>query len=552
MAARVSRIRVASSMVRAIGTFRDAGVSDTGITMKRSFFLAFWCVALITGGCAPSGGPPGMKVYSGARAEEETSRLMAQAAAAHAALRGGQNEQARLEYNRTVAELVYVLRSRDKGSHWNKPQTIAAGGKNYQLRFVKGDGKSRWDPDEFTDLVPAEKVAHKILYRRNILDGVGGALVGVRQKDPQEPFTFKAGVTAPVTALLDFQGSNATLELLDPSEQRMGELAGSREPLEADISAPLAYYPVSSELWYGLAGAIRVGEHMKAMGLYMLQPYDPDRIPLIFVHGLLSTPRMWRNVVNELEADPELRGRYQCWVFGYPTGNPPAYSAMRFRDELDKARKLYPTAKDSVIVGHSMGGLLTRMQVSTVTRETWNDVIGKKKVDRLLDGTHRGDIVERSMIFNANPHVGRVVFICTPHRGSEMALGRLGQWGSRLIFLPVDLVTAVPRSFGAEFAIVSDTPGAMPNSVTGLSPKNPTLRVLDTVPIEVPYHTILGDRGKGDSPKSSDGIVEYWSSSLKKAESEKIVPGPHSACELPETLTELKRILRLHANKNPN
>ena len=477
---------------------------------------------------------------------------MAEAAAAHTTLRAGPNEEARLSYNRSVAELVSLLRSRDKGSYWNKPQTITAGGKAYQLRFKKGDGKSTWDPGEFTDLVPAEKVTQKILYRRNMLDGVGGALVGVRKEEPKEAFTFKAGVTAPVTALLDFQGSNATLELFDPSEKRMGSLAGSSKPLEGDLSAPLAYYPVTSELWYGLMGAVRVGEHMNSMGLYMLQPYDPDRIPLIFVHGLLSTPRMWRNVVNELEADPELRGRYQCWVFGYPTGNPPAYSAMRFRDELDKARKLYPNAKDSVIVGHSMGGLLTRMQVSTVTREDWNEVIGKKKMDRLLNGTHKGDIVERSMIFNANPHVGRVVFICTPHRGSEMALGKLGQWGSRLIFLPVDLVTAVPRSFGNEFATLMDAPGAMPNSVSGLSPRNPTLKVLDSVPIEVPYHSIIGDQGKGNSPNSSDGIVQYWSSSLKAAESEKIVPGPHSACELPETLTELKRILRLNLKKNPN
>lgn len=521
--------------------------------MRNRFLLTIGCLALALGGCGPVGGPPKLEVYSGTRAEEETSRLMAEAAAAHAALRSGADGQARLDYNRSVAELVYLLRSRDKGRFWNKPQTIAAGGKDYQLRFTKGDGKSRWDPDEFTDLVPAEKVAQKILYRRNMLDGVGGALVGVRKEDPAEPFTFKkAGVTAPVTALVHFQGNNATLELLDPSEQRMGELAGSREPLQADISAPLAYYPVTSELWYGLMGAIRVGEHMNSMGLYMLQPYDPDRIPLIFVHGLLSTPRMWRNVVNELEADPELRGRYQCWVFGYPTGNPPAYSAMRFRDELAKARKIYPNAKDSVIVGHSMGGLLTRMQVSTVTRESWNEVIGKKKTDQLLKGTHRGDIVEHSMIFDASPNVGRVVFICTPHRGSEMAVGRLGQWGSRLIFLPVDLVTAVPRSFGNEFATLVGSPGAMPNSVSGLSPKNPTLKVLDRTPIEVPYHTILGDRGKGDTPKSSDGIVEYWSSSLKKAESEKVVPGPHSACELPETLTELKRILRVHLNKNPN
>jgi hypothetical protein len=65
-------------------------------------------------------------------------------------------------------------------------------------------------------------------------------------------------------------------------------------------------------------------------------------------------------------------------------------------------------------------------------------------------------------------------------------------------------------------------------------------------PITVPYHSIIGDRGKGSSPNSSDGVVAYWSSHLDGAKSEKIVPGPHTSCALPETITELDRILELH------
>ena len=86
----------------------------------------------------------------------------------------------------------------------------------------------------------------------------------------------------------------------------------------------------------------------------------------------------------------------------------------------------------------------------------------------------------------------------------------------------------------------------LPNSVTSLSPKNPTLKVVDKAPMRVPHHTILGDRGRGDSPNSSDGVVPYWSSHLDSAQSQKIVPGPHGSCELPQTIEELKRILHLH------
>jgi hypothetical protein len=39
------------------------------------------------------------------------------------------------------------------------------------------------------------------------------------------------------------------------------------------------------------------------------------------------------------------------------------------------------------------------------------------------------------------------------------------------------------------------------------------------------HHSIIGDRGKGDTPNSSDGVVPYWSSHLATAKSEKIVPG---------------------------
>ena len=86
----------------------------------------------------------------------------------------------------------------------------------------------------------------------------------------------------------------------------------------------------------------------------------------------------------------------------------------------------------------------------------------------------------------------------------------------------------------------------LPNSIFSLSPKNPSLLVMDKVPIRAPHHTIFGDRGIHNEPNSTDGIVPYWSSHLDSALSEKSVPGPHGSCELPETIAELQRILHLH------
>jgi hypothetical protein len=172
--------------------------------------------------------------------------------------------------------------------------------------------------------------------------------------------------------------------------------------------------------------------------------------------------------------------------------------------------------------------------------------MGEDKAARFFAKAPKGGLVERASTFQANPHVARVVFICTPHRGSEMALGSLGELGRRMIALPVDLTSTLTSTLGDTVSVITGDPRRMPNSVTGLSPTNPMLKVLDSRPMTAPYHTILGDRGKRDSPLSSDGVVKYWSSHLSQAKSEKVVPGPHGACEMPETIEELRRILHLH------
>lgn len=454
-------------------------------------------------------------------------------------------EAARVIYNKAAADLTVLLRNSEAGRMWNRPQRHGSGASAYRLRFA---GKSRnglWDPNRFTSFTPAAEVSSKSIERENRQEGVGGALVGIRKTDPLEPFSTKVGITAPVTAVLHFKDRNVTLALVDPTVRTKDRIAGKTRRLDADFSAPLAYYPQESELLEGIMGAIRVSDHMGITGLYMMQPYEADRIPLIFVHGLISTPRMWRNVINELEADPVLRRRYQCWVFAYPTGNPPFYSALRLREELEQLRQIHPEVRDYVLVGHSMGGLLSRTQVTSMDRSTW-DQLGVDTAHEFFDEAGEDSLIRRALIFQANPRIDRTVFICTPHRGSEMAVGSLGDLAVRLISLPADLASSISGSIGDSVSIITGDPKRLPNSIDGLRPGNPALKVMDTLPIEVPHHSIIGDRGKGDTPDSSDGVVGYWSSHLDSATSEKIVPGPHGACELPETLDELRRILHLH------
>jgi hypothetical protein len=156
------------------------------------------------------------------------------------------------------------------------------------------------------------------------------------------------------------------------------------------------------------------------------------------------------------------------------------------------------------------------------------------------------DLVVRATTFKANPRIKRVVFICTPHLGSKMASAGIGELAIKLISLPVDLVTTI-KSEVPEATLRKINNGRLPNSVSNLAPNAPYLKILNKQSIQVPYHSIIGNRGKpGPLAESTDGVVPYWSSHLDGAQSETIVPGPHGSCELPQTIAELDRILRLN------
>jgi pimeloyl-ACP methyl ester carboxylesterase len=463
---------------------------------------------------------------------------------------GVQETPARDTYNASAAELTILLRSADGGRLWNHPLTLATGNESYHLHLQPA-GSGIWAPDYFTSFELPSSIKDTLIRKENVQQGVGGALVGVRRVTPPENFAPLRGISAPVTATLDFKGKDATLALRRPAKQPTASVEGKTRPLAADFSAPINYYqPPPNLALFGLMGGFRSTTYKYKTGLYFLQPYDPDRIPLVFVHGLFSTPWTWVHTINGLQADPEIRKHYQFWIFAYETGNPILYSALQLRQALARVDRLYPNHRPYVVVGHSMGGMLTHAQVTTVTRAMWEKNLGE--VARNIFRQNSSDsLVVRALTFQANPRIKRVVFICTPHRGSNMASGGLGKFAISTITLPVRLATIMKDSLtSTELVQLTGSAKRLPNSVWGLKPSNPAFPVVNAPSISVPYHSIIGDRGKGDCPNCSDGVVAYWSSHLDGAKSELIVPGPHGSCELPQTIAELDRILRLHLGTN--
>ena len=110
----------------------------------------------------------------------------------------------------------------------------------------------------------------------------------------------------------------------------------------------------------------------------MMQPYRPGRIPVVFVHGTASSPARWAEMTNELMNDPVLGQRYQFWFFLYNTGNPVAYSAMGLREALQHVvadvnpNGTDPALRQMVVIGHSQGGLLTKMTVVNSGTRFWD------------------------------------------------------------------------------------------------------------------------------------------------------------------------------------
>jgi pimeloyl-ACP methyl ester carboxylesterase len=463
-------------------------------------------------------------------------------------------------YNRAAADLAAELPGLTKAS--NGRQSLTAQdrltGETYRIR-LSPSGRGEFSSTYFQEILDARKLKARRSEATVAVSGVGGTLVGVhRSVPPGSPLPRlepAKGYRVPATSIVDFGRPSdaapidARLHLIDPRRRDSVEIGGKRLPLAANFSAPLLAYGRVNELWLGLINMIR-GQNMRnTPGLVLPEPYDPNRTPVIFVHGLLSSKFIWRRTALALLQDPEIRRRYQFWAFSYATGNPISYSALRLREDLAFAQKQFGLNQGIILIGHSMGGILSRMQVTNSSRTIWDEVFGPRAQELYSQGP-ADSRARQALIFPANPAVKKVIFIATPHRGSSLAAGGIGAaiaiW---LIRLPLNLLYEIPETIVDALDPSSQgnrRSAIIPTSIQGLSPNSPLLRALDRLPIQAPHYSIIGDRGRGDTPNSSDGVVPYWSSHLASAESEKIVPTGHEPMADPGAVAEIRRILLLN------
>lgn len=354
----------------------------------------------------------------------------------------------------------------------------------------------------------------------------------------------------------DFQ-VKAFLSIYDPVQTDKTDIDKKLVPLETDFTTPIAYFFEKVPSLKGTTGFFEPEAWTDMCGLYMTQQYQPGKIPVVFVHGLFTTTRTWIVMFNELIGDPLLRERYQFWFFLYPTGNPIGFSAVLLRDALKEVREvLDPTGKDAafdrmVLVGHSMGGILSRIMVQHSNNIVY-DALFDRPIDELDIGGDERELLRRMVFFEPLPFVRRVIFMATPHRGSELARNRLANFGLSIVKLPgemVDFVTDITPFLKPELEKNPNYPKKrVPTGFHGLRPESIVSQTVDNLPIDanVIYHSIIGNNVSADTPGGSDGIVTYESAHLEGAASERIVRSNHNVHVNPAAVLEVRRILYEH------
>ncbi len=475
-------------------------------------------------------------------------------------------------YDSAVESALVSLQEHLSPHAWKTPVQVVGAHKVWELSFDSSSpnkqGNPAYCPALFDSITPANRFNLKAYTQIVSTEGFGAPIVLAfedgRRLHKERSFRPSNGLYAAATAYFEFGQvrkrdgvTPVKVRFVNPFRKASVIATGRSRPLASNLTAMMEMnlanqYIIKS----ALSGLFRPGSRLKDLGLFGIDAFDPNKIPVVFVHGLGSDPSIWKNPANEILADPQLASRYQPLFFVYPSGMNVPGAAMQLRKNLAAYRARWdPNHRSSafdrmVIVGHSMGGLLTRLQVVNSGDDLRKAFFSKPIEDLVWLTSSQRQLLKDGLIFNAQPNVERVVFVAVPHHGSALADLSIVRLLSRLVKLPLSGTQLVQKALLVGRSALNPRLFQYHSlgirSVDMLSPEHPYFKALQILPIQVPYHSIVGDRGKGNGRNSSDGVVPYWSSHLEGAVSECVVPHGHSCTATKEVADEIRRILRLH------
>ncbi len=466
-------------------------------------------------------------------------------------------------YNGSVDAVLRIIKENGELS----PSRLANGSVEsgfLDVSIIARDGP--WQADAFERFELAADYEVGGLTNEYRTYGLGVPLVAVRRHEDETPTKdayYPPGLAVPLTAFLrpvswdhwHPEGPEArhqvVLELYNPLKATNVHVGPHRVPIESDLTTPLAYFLNEAELEpFATKGLLRPSQDKNK--LFFAQPYEPDKIPVVFVHGLWSDPTSWAEMLNELRATPAIRARYQFWFYMYPTGQPFWYSAAELRKQLADVRMQVdpehqsPGMDQMVLIGHSMGGLVSKMQIVDSGEQFWQ-AVSEKPFGEIESDKEVTTRLASTFFFRPNPSVRRVVTIGSPHRGSSYANATTKWLAGKIVRLPGDLVESVQRLAGMNPGIFRS--GFSPEnetSIDSLSADSPILPVLLDAPRPpgVRFHNVVGRK----SPTADgDGIVSVTSAALDNVDSQLVVSAKHVDLHRnPLTILEVRRILLEH------
>ena len=449
---------------------------------------------------------------------------------------------------------------------------IKSTNKNYDVRVIS---KGSWKDSDFADLRFCSDFKVNGFDTSNLSYGIGVPMIGVRRPNTEENPTEKyypEGLSFPALLRVTSPTLEASrnsqhrhpcvLELHDPLDTTDIQLNSRLVPLQSDLSTPLAYFldnPKFREQTNSTLGLRDPSRTEKLRGIYMVEPFDPNRVPVVMVHGLWSSPLTWMPMFNDLRSFQELRRNYQFWFYQYPTGQPFWVSATQMRSDLHELRQTldparqYPVLDNIVLVGHSMGGLVSRMQTIESGDEFWK-ILSDKPFETIKGDESELQRIAAALYFHPNPSIKRVVTIGTPHRGSDYANDATRWLGRAIIKLPTSItdignsiIRQNPDTFRNTDLLTTNT------SIDSLSPESPIFPTMLRAPKApwVKYHNIVGVVEKNSwlssSSAPSDGIVGVESAMMDDVSSEIMVESKHQEIHLkPRAILEVRRVLVEH------
>lgn len=474
-------------------------------------------------------------------------------------------------YNESLAAAMRLVIKQNR-LRPGETQVIQTGKKQFQVEVVL---RGPWHADDIDRLeFVSDYEIDGGLSNQYHTYGLGVPLIAVRRQHKEQTAAeryYPPGLCFPVTAFLKVENQTpqqstanvhrCTLELYDPLFSSDIAVCNRLVPLETDLTVPLAFFlanPAFKGDELATAGLFDPSKVQRIKGLYMVEPYDPNRIPVVMVHGLWSSPTTWMEMFNDLRAFPEIRSRYQFWFFLYPTAQPFWVSAAQLRDTLAEVRETLdpeirnPNLDQLILVGHSMGGLVSTLQTIESGDEFWR-LLSDKPLDELRASPEEKVRLAKSFYFHPSVSVKRVVTIGTPHRGSTFANDWTRRLGRRWIQLPEMML-----ELGAKITLMN--PGffhnkdllTMTTSIDSLAPDCPIFPAMLRAPRAswTKYHNVVGIVPKGTLvgrvSEEGDGIVSYKSAHIEYA-TEVVLEADHLTVHRhPLAILEVRRILLEH------